>query len=166
MVKVLAELWRDDGVINFIVPPVIAANTFLVLAPAHSSWLCFLMEDLSAALEPSDVPEAVQEQFHVGLEDMREGMAKSHKVAGEHQSRVKRGTEDMFPGMIYGTMHPAELSALADDLAAIIPVFALGDSSEAGKEMMQAWGIWIEGAKKYVRAYEAVAPVVQRTVKE
>jgi hypothetical protein len=123
------------------------------------------MEDMASTLCESDVEENIKEQFHVAFDTMRDGMVKAHN-SFEHKSRMNRGTEDMFPNMVYGTMHPSELSALADDLMHIMSVFAMTDNSDAGQRLMSSWGLWVEAAKKFVRPNEAFGPLTIGMVKE
>lgn len=158
-------VWRDGGVIHFAVPSEVVADTFLVLAPAHSNWVCFVMEDMSQVLEVGDMKPEVRDTFHLDFEAMREGMRKGHNTA-EHESRLKRGTEDYLSGLIYGTMQPTELSAMADDLDGILSVFVMSDNSETGKGLIASWSMWLEAARKFVLPHEGIAPNMVRTVKE
>lgn len=156
MTKVLASAWRDEGQINYLIPPVIAANSFIVLATTHSPWLCFFLEDMAVVLNDDDLPDKVKDTYHVTIEALRDGLSKRHKVE-RHESRMKRGTPDMFDGMLYGTIHPSECAALADELQTIAAAFVAVGEREA--PMYVAWDFWMTTADKYVQPHEAIGPL-------
>ncbi len=152
MPKAYASVWRDDGVINYKIPAQLAANTFIVLAAQHSSWLCFLLEDMASVLRQDDVNSSVAADYSVNMSTLSEKLIKSHR-AEPHSSRMERLTGDI----VRGTMHPSELAALADDLEVLMAAFSvIRDESETATVFKQAWGLWIEGAKKFVRPSEAI----------
>ena len=158
--KPLATIWRHDGVIHFTLPPIMAVHTFLALAAQRGPWLCFFVEDLAATLVAEDATEEMRTKFHVDVLTLAKGVLKQHEsVIGE--SRIKRGTDDFLPGMLYGTMHPAELAALADEVSTVIAMYAIGAKSEAGKALAHDLGLWVEGAKKYTRPIEQVASMAE-----
>jgi hypothetical protein len=158
-------VWRHDGVINYCVPPSVAAYTFTVLAISHSSWLCFLLEDMASILTEGDLEPDVKDQFHISMEKLQKAMQKGHEVK-KFKPRMNRGTVDYLDGWLYGTMHPTELAALADDLIPIAAAFAMSDQSEAGAKVLGAWALWVEAAKRYVRPSEQLSMYGSRAVRE
>lgn len=149
----IASLWRHDGMIEYILPPHVAVNTFISIAAQHSSWLCFLTEDFASVLSNGDVEGGMAQKYHVDIDTLSKGLRKSHDTA-EQGSRIRRGTTAYLDGMLYGTMHPAELAALADDLTTIAIAYAITGQTDSGKSLTQSWKFWMDGAKEFVEPQE------------
>jgi hypothetical protein len=163
--SVTASLWRDDGVINYIVPPIVAVNTFFVLAQRHDPWLCTLLEDFADVIEPEDVGEEMIDQFMETMIPLRDGMRKQHGPM-DRTPRAQRGTEDYFKGMVYGTMHPTELAILSESLSMIAGMMAVAEQRDMLDKFLNSWGLWMEGGKRYVRPAERMAGIISNSVEE
>lgn len=167
MIETVATVWRDDGVINYVTPPVLIANTFLSIAVNHPSWLCYVMEDFATVLQPGDVNPEIAEAYGVSFDIMTTRMRENHGTEGPQESgRAHRGTPDMFEGMVYGTMHPTELAVLGEAMSQIITLMRMAQpQSEEGEQLIASWGLWAEAAKRYVRPHEMMGFVVERSGK-
>lgn len=150
----VAVVWRNDGVIEYIISSDTLINTFFATVLRHDEWICELVNEFTLASTEDLAP-----QWGEMLTMLKEGLLGSGGAHGSlrvEESRLKAGTEDYLPGMFYGTMHPTELWMLASRAEEEIDKLQAMGMDQAQLGTIRCWG---EAAKKFVRPGEALAAV-------
>lgn len=157
----VAVVWRNDGVIEYVIPASTLVNTFFAIVIRHVKWLCQLVDELALVTTQDNAPSAIDERQSKILVAIKKGLFasdKSHALIEESQSRLKVGTDDYFPGMFYGTMHPTELAVLADEIEGVMENITI--TNEEGREALDSIIVWRDAAKKFVRPSEKMGSMM------
>lgn len=160
--RLTAVVWRDDGVINYIIPPETLIHTFMATVSPHDKWICHLINDFGYAISPELFEKHIHALAGPIATQMKESLAKHHGIEELPEGRCHEGTDGTFDGMFYGTMHPTELSVLSDSIEEAIEI--VKEFSSAAEEDMQRTfthaQVWIEAAKKFVRPSERMGSIL------
>ena len=153
-----ARFWRDDGVINYIIPRQAMTITLMMLGSQHNKWLCIFMEELSSILSRDDV-EFMGETMQRVFDLMKQGLA-GH-TGMEIVPRINEGTADEFDGYLIGTMHPTELASLGIIATSVKQSLKSAGLEGDGEGIMtiDVCNMWESAAKKFVRPSEVMGAI-------
>ena len=149
-----ATFWREDGVINYVVPPSTVLNTFYALATNHASLACLFVDELAAHVTKEMAEDNMEGSGDISV-TLRDKVITKHAL--DIESRMKKGGDGVFDGMYYGTMHPSELGEVSSCLVLakeLSKIAMPGDERQAAA--FAAVDGWIEAAKKLVRPAEVL----------
>ena len=158
-----AVVWRDDGVIRYVIPVQTLVHTFMATFSRHDKWLCQVVNDFLYPITDEAVAEIYTPDTARLMEPIRLSLSMSHHLKAIEQGRLwSQGPEDKYPGMYYGTMHPVELAALGAHIVEAIEIsneFSTA-TSEYKKKAFAYVSLWITAAKKFVRPAEEMASIM------
>jgi len=155
----IAVIWRNDGVIHYVIPHSILVNTFFATVLRHDPWLCPLVNELAMVVAHEIEDAGFGERRAKVVAAILAGLMSSgdeHSPIDPSVSRLKIGTADHFPGMFYGTMHPTELAVLGNKMEEVIEITEESGVIQTAEDRAELHTVecWIVASQKFVRPAE------------
>ena len=107
------QVWRHDGVINFIMPVSSLITMGITLGAAHSAWACHVCTEWLSLLTDDVIendPSIETDRERTIIKNVRDSSLKTHRTSGVNRTKI--GDADFLEGYAYGTIHPVELHAV------------------------------------------------------
>lgn len=151
------SIWRNDGVIEMIMSPRALVCLTTAFIGSHSSWNCTFIGEGIDAIRKQDIEEYSENIDRVvkTIEYMFDKIKTTHKVEGTNRIHLS----DTFDGMFESTMHPVELSALAQDAEELLDRYGslLHTDAKDASILHETWTTLIKANKELIRPAERLA---------
>jgi hypothetical protein len=151
------KIWRDDGVINFVIPTEALITMVTAMAIAHEKWACHVHSEWLSLVTDDLLDKDVGASDSVEramIEDLRDKSLKTHPLTTV-TNRSHIGDAETFEGHAYGTMHPVEFGAISK--SAKMQLGSPYGTLPPNDPVRMTFEIFVESAKQFVRPAEQLA---------
>jgi hypothetical protein len=144
----------DDDMILVVMPPIALATSFMLLSGNHLSVNCQLLNAMAAHMKNEDVLESgiVTEPI---VDAVLTSLSKRHKVDEFSPTIVSEGSNEMFDGMYYATIHPTELAGVGQVMREIRS--ALPSELSGIPVIKSVVDMWFNSSQRLVKDNEVLA---------
>lgn len=146
------QVWRNDGVIHFVMPTSCMITMGITLGLSHSPWACHVATEWLALLTKEVLDNdfsATDKRERELIDTVRERHLKAHVPPTPNRTRMIAAHE------VEGTMHPVELQAIAASAATQLAggLGGLAEDSPVYTTLMT----FVTAAVRFVRPAEKLA---------
>ena len=141
-----------EGLIFMVVPPVVMATTFMMLAGNHISLTCEFVNGLAFHMTDELAGETKIASPKM-LAAVKDNVLKRHGVENLTEGMWHKGDAETFEGSYYAEFHPMELAAVGEVMEEIRAVLPPVDAPV----IRAVTNLWADAAKQFVEDNERLA---------